>query len=238
LANAHGVPLAVVPMSRAKRPKKAAPDPDGWSTFSLLTETTLGKSLLSLGLEQFDLADAATGGLSYWWRSTGKDPLQWELRRNWLELEGGRLIPRERFALGYRWEKNRLALATELNPEPSPGKPLIGQRQSSVEFQTQVGTTRLAVSYGTTEDLLQETQTVLRRLTAEAALNHKGVFQVTYETNSTPSPTPAIPDQRILLALRQEVAADRRIDLQAELRQWDRKINDDLTWRLDLLAAF
>lgn len=239
LATVTGLPMALAPSSKhAAKPKKPARDPE-WNSVLLLTETKLARSQLTLGMQSLELPAGHAGGATWWWRSTDKRPLQWELRRHWLELETGVLVPRERMAVSYVRGRCRLGASTELNPEPAPAKPLLGQRQSALDLQTQVGQVRLAFARGLTVDRLQATSVGFWRVTVECPLAHKGLFQSGYEINTLSSPNPALPNRRVNLTYRQEFAPDRRVDLQAELRQWSvASIPDELTWRLDLLATF
>jgi hypothetical protein len=239
LTSADRVPLTLAPMSRPVRPGPAGSDATRWSSGSFVTETRLRRSQLMLGAESYRLPRDGAGGAVYWWRSAGKEPLQWELRRNWLTLENGQLVPRERAAISYRWRRCRMSASRELNPEPSPNKPLLGHHQSAVEFQSELGDARVTATFGRTEDQVAATDTRLHRLSLESELSHRGSFQVTLEANETPAPTTSIPDRRLYLAYRQQLAPDRRIDLQADYRTWQGdQIRDDLTWRLDLLVAF
>lgn len=238
LTSAAGIRMTPAPSGSAET---VAPRPPGsrWQSLALLTNTNLGRSLLTLGVQSLMMPGNDAGGLAFWWRSTGSRRLQWELRRTWSELVAGVFGPRERIAVSYRWGHYRLGLATALNPERVRVQPTLGLRASTLDFQTRIGATTLGLTYGTFADGVRGHTSRLRRLTLETAWSHQGSLRLNYEANHTPAPTPSLPSQLLALTARQKVAVDQFFDLGIEAQRWKgRALASDLTWRLDLRLQF
>jgi hypothetical protein len=238
LGDTTGLPSALPAPVTTARPAPAAAGPPSVPARrlqSVTMESKLRGQPIAVG---YTAAAGTAGGLTYRLTTDPKRRVQFEGLREIRDLGHTSLVARQRYAIQAKLNRmTQLSCSYETQPEQSPGKLLLGHRQTKAEAQTILAGLAASANLAWDQDELRGVTSTLTGFSLIGNVDPQDTLRFSL-TDRTHGSDAAIPAHELSLGYERKPEEFLKLALSANWQAWGGPRRDELAWQLDLTAVF